>query len=78
MRSGDVIYAWQELNESEDAWLIIGVLAEGGQPTPLVHRDRATVDAWRPIAQLHRTETGNPVRLAGFTLGKVFEQMANR
>jgi hypothetical protein len=74
---GDELWAWQ-VQETDGSWSMVGMIlpdmSEGkagqvGQHTPMIHRKKALVDqVMRPYAEHHARATGQPLRLAHFTL----------
>lgn len=67
---GDELWAWQ-VEEQPDVWSLVGMLV-GGVHMPLVHRSREVVERqMEPWARKHAEQTGQPLRLAHFTLAEV-------
>jgi hypothetical protein len=68
---GDEIWVWQERTEKDGIyeWGVITAYIPSLQfHGPLMHRRQVFVQGLRPIAAAHSRKTGNPVRLAHFTL----------
>lgn len=77
---GNEIYVWQ-VQEPTGDWSMVGAMippdAGPGLPTAvhtvLIHRDRTVAEQLRPLAQMHAADTGQPLRLARFTVTEVLE-----
>lgn len=75
---GNELYVWQ-VQEITGEWSMVGVMMPGPIPglppthTPLVHRKREVVQMMRPYAENHARGTGQPLRLARFTITEVLE-----
>jgi hypothetical protein len=70
---GDALYAWQ-VQEPDGRWSMVGALvAEFGSHTPLVHRSLDIILQLANYAKSHAATTGQPLRLARFTLDKTLE-----
>jgi hypothetical protein len=74
---GDELWAWQ-CQEQPDVWSLVGVMIPGlAKPgvlthTPLIGRNRDIVEQkMEPWARRHAERTGQPLRLAHFTLAEV-------
>lgn len=68
---GDEYYAWQ-VRDEYDEWTTVGALVEGTH-VPLMVRHLDLVEKVRYLAERHSLSTGQPLRLAHFTLAEVVE-----
>ena len=67
---GDEYWAWQVF-EPTGEWCTVGVMigeGAGQMHTPLMFRRREQIDQVRGVAESHSRSTGQPLRLAHFTL----------
>jgi hypothetical protein len=70
---GDTLYAWQ-VQEPDGQWSMVGALIPGvGEHAPLIHRDLLLIRRLEGLARMHADATGQPLRLARFTLAEVLE-----
>lgn len=68
---GDDLWGWQ-VEEQPDVWSLVGAyLPALGSHSPLIHRSRDIVEMMEPLARNHAEQTGQPLRLAHFTLTEV-------
>jgi hypothetical protein len=68
---GDELWAWQ-VEEQPDVWSLVGAyLPALGSHSPLIHRNRDIAQKMEPLARSHAEQTGQPLRLAHFTLAEV-------
>lgn len=75
---GNILYAWQE--QADEGWGNIAatiVLGEIGPTMSLLvtRQEFIARTMYGPIARAHAERTGNPVRLARFTLAEVLEEI---
>jgi hypothetical protein len=77
---GNELYAWQ-VQEPDGRWSMVGAMIPptndlglpSGAHLPLIHRSLKVVDLMRPFAEAHAAQTGQPLRLARFSLAEVLE-----